>query len=173
MSLENVITGLYEEVTSAGGCENDNINALIGFKVSETPSRKTGCESDDVILKRSREEAVLVEKSVKTMRLGGYNALRVRRNVKWATKLEEHWDGLEKRQPFLFKPHPAGLKSILKKEPVSCPSPVSMCQNATSSELSYTSDEDQQTVEKPRRLKFKLRYGCRNAYAQRHGLLTM
>lgn len=173
MTLENVITGVYEEVANAGGCENANINALIVLKLSETHNHKGTYESEGVLRKRSRAGEVLVEKSVKTMRLGGYQSLRVRRNVKWASKLEEHWDGLEKRQPLLFKPHPAGLRSILKKEPVRCPSPVSMCQNASSSELSYTSDEEQQAVEKPRRLKFKLRYGCRNAYAHRHGLLTM
>jgi len=172
MTFENVITGVYEEVAGTGNCENANINALKDFKVCVTYSHKTGFKSESV-LKRSRAvaEEDLLEKPVKTMR--GYRALRVRRNVKWASKLEEHWDGLEKRQPWLFKPQPAGLKSILKKEPASCPSPVSMCQNVSSSESSYTSDEDQ-TAEKPRRLKFKLRYRCRDEQTcMSHPLLTI
>lgn len=183
MTIENVITGVHEEVNSVGGCENANINALKDFQVRKACSLAVGCEVEDVLRvegKRprmvDRADEEFGANPLKRVRVNGYGNLRVRRNVKWAVKLEEHWDGVEKKTPCLFKPQRAGLKSILKKEPVSCLSPVSMCLNASSSESSYTSDEDHQVANKPRRLKFKLRYGCSNTDAQscmRHPLLSM
>lgn len=185
MTIKNVITGVREEVLSVEGCENTNISALKDFEVRKTC--RLGMESELVNVlcsagtgKRSRvveREEAYEGKAAKHIRLDGFDTFRVRRNVKWATKLEEHWDGLEKRQPCLFKQNRAGLKSILKKEPAGCFSPVSMCLHASSSDTSYTSDEDDQhALEEPRRLKFKLRYGCRNADAQsciRRPLITL
>ena len=185
MTIEKVITGVHEEVISVGGCENANINALKDFQVRKACSLTVGCEVEDVLClaetgKRprvvDRADEEFGAKPLKRVRVNGYGTLRVRRNVKWAVKLEEHWDGVEKKKPSLFKPQSAGLKSILKKEPVSCLSPVSMCLDASSSESSYTSDEDHQVANKPRRLKFKLRYGCSNTDAQscmRQPLLSM
>lgn len=179
MTIENVITRLHEAVTRVTSCENANVNAFKDYGLQRNSSFKVEAQEADApslagTRKKPRDE-VLKPIPRKYLGINGCASLRVRRNVKWAAKLEEHWDGLERKQPCLLKPKCGGLKSILKKESGCCLSPVSLCLNPSSSDTSYTSDEEHQLSKRPR-LKFKLRYGCGNADAEssiRQPLVTL
>lgn len=90
--------------------------------------------------------------------------IHVKRNVKWASTLEEFWDGLEKKRPVCGVRRV--VKPILKKRGLS-PSPMSPCSMSPLSEASDTSCQmiEKEAVKRPRRLKFTLRCGRKDSSA--------
>lgn len=93
--------------------------------------------------------------------------IRVKRNVKWASTLEEFWDGLEKKRPVCGAKK--AVRPILKKSVVRHPSPV-LREQGSMSPVSDASDTSCQLIEddavkRPRRLKFTLRCGRKDSSA--------
>lgn len=90
--------------------------------------------------------------------------IRVKRNVKWASTLEEFWDGLEKKRPVCGARK--AVRPILKKSAVVRRQAVreqgSMSPVSDASDTSCQLIEDD-VVKRPRRLKFTLRCGRKDS----------
>jgi hypothetical protein len=163
MKCAKVITGVSEEASAGVGCENTTINTFSTTQtLEESNAFEVGnmwkqCGHVAVAVKRAREYSTGVHGLTKSP--------RVKRNVKWATELEEYWDGTSKKTPGLSKVSRRNVKPILKRQQSSSSeSAISNCISLSSSEASLSScmsDEESLPAENPRRLKFKLRYsGC-------------
>eukprot|EP00889_Picochlorum_renovo_P000292 jgi/Picre1/27322/NNA_000291.t1 len=92
--------------------------------------------------------------------------IRIKRNVKWASTLEEFWDGLKRRDRCVGRKR---LSDLLKKSVVRQPAPV-LREQGSMSPVSDASDTSCQLIEddavkRPRRLKFTLRCGRKDSSA--------
>ena len=160
MTCAKVITGVSEEANAIVGCENTTINKFTAIQsLEESSAFEVGdmwkqCGHVAVGVKRARGHSAGVHGLTKTP--------RVKRNVKWATELEEYWDGTVRKTPGLSKLSGRNVKPILKRHQTSSvESAISNCLSLSSSEASLstcTSDEESLPAENTRRLKFKLRY---------------